>query len=96
MDINHLPIVTPELRQALATGDGMAQMFDPETQQVYVVTPQASQGESIEIKHSDDYIREKLDEAREDIKAERFSTLSTEEILAEARRRHEQRQGEPR
>lgn len=72
------------LRALVESGDGSVELVDPETNRTYIVT------EKPDIALSDEYIGEKLDEARADLREGRVSDLSSsEEILAEARRRHE-------
>ena len=82
MDPSAIP---PALRNLVDRGDGVAEIVDPETNRVFVVTEETP----IEVTLPEEYVRQKLDEARADLAAGRVSTRSTEEILAAARRRHE-------
>ncbi|TWT88723.1 hypothetical protein Mal64_22110 [Pseudobythopirellula maris] len=73
------------LRQLVDTGQGMAEVVDPETNRVFLVTERTDP----QVTLPDVYIESKLAEARAEIEAGQTSAKSTAEILAEARRRLE-------
>ncbi|TWT37885.1 hypothetical protein KOR34_28510 [Posidoniimonas corsicana] len=83
MDANQLPPLTPDQLHALAAGHGVAEFVDPTTNRVYVVS---ESGGTMAL--DDAYIKQKLDEARADAKAGRFTEgFDVESFLAEARER---------
>lgn len=83
MDANHLPSLTPEQRQALSAGGGAASFVDPETRQVYVVTPMSA-AHPCEMP-DDDAVRRQLEEARQDYRDQGGPSASIQEVLADAR-----------
>lgn len=83
------PLAIPAALRALVdSGHGTAEVVDPETNRVFLVTEMTDAA----VQLSDEYIREKLEEGRTDLREGRVSKLNaTEEILAEARKRREVR-----
>lgn len=84
---NEKSVSPAAIRDLVDAGQGHATIVDPETNRRFVVQ------EEVEVTISDEYIREKLDEARDDLRAGRVCTRSTEQILAEAKKRRDAQAG---
>ena len=77
------PQLTPAIRQALAAHpDEPLYIADAETQKIYVIL---EKGKFPQLE--EDYIREGLDLAREQIARGETSTATIQEVIAEAKRR---------
>jgi hypothetical protein len=74
--------LTPEQILALETGSGVMHGHDPTTNRKYILI------EQIEPTISDDYLRAKLREGREDIQAGRVSEWDVEEFKRQFLSRH--------
>lgn len=79
------PAITPELVALVDAGDGCAEVVDPATQRVFVITEQRPH--PCAHPESDEELAEMLREANAQIERGEVCEMSTEEILAEARRR---------
>lgn len=73
--------LSPEQIAAIRAGGGYAQLVDPNTQQVYVLT------EPCVPTLEESYVREKLDEAQASIDRDEVADWDLDEIKAEVRQR---------
>jgi hypothetical protein len=81
------PQLTPEIRQALAAHpDEPLYIADAETQKIYVIL---EKGQFPQLE--DDYVRESLELAREQIARGETSNATIQELIAEAQRRETSR-----
>lgn len=77
----------PEMRQAIAANGGVPlQLEDPETRQLYLLVEQP-----VEITLDEEYIQRELDRGLADFDAGRCAPWDIEAMLAEAHRRHAQK-----
>ncbi|MEQ8849654.1 hypothetical protein [Botrimarina sp.] len=85
MDTDPSPIA-PALKALVDAGNGLAEIVDQETGRVFVI------GEKTDPTVTDQYVSERLAEARADLDEGRcVADLPTESLLAEARRRRQER-----
>ncbi len=80
------PQLPPELIALVDAGDGFAEFVDPQTNRTFVITEERRPHPCAH-PETDEELRAMLDEASEQIQRGEICTLTTEEILAEARRR---------
>ncbi len=81
------PTLPPELIALVDEGHGVAEVYDPATNRTFHVVEQ-TKPHPCEHPETVEEMRALLDEARADVAAGRVSTRSTEELLADFRRRH--------
>ena len=82
-------IIPPDLRDLVDQGDGLAEIVDPETKRVYLVTEQRAL-HPCGLPDTEEEIGRRLDEARSDIAEGRASTRTTDEFLAQRADRHDE------
>lgn len=82
------PLIPPELIALIDAGDGVAEVVDPQTNRVFVIHEERGTHPCAH-PETEEELRAMLKAADEQIDRGEVCELSTEEILAEARRRAE-------